>query len=234
MSVYSKSNLTSNEFWKEINAINNSKTVLPCSIDNANSPEQITKLWENHFNKVFNCLDKVQFNGKYHLNTSYNSLKVTNYDISDIINSLALNKSCGMDGIQAEHLKYSSTRLIPILSMCFTSFFVHGFLPKALMSVVLVPIIKNKAGNISSSKNYRPIALASVISKLLEKIVLNRIEHLLTTDYNQFGFKKHHGTDQCVYVLKEALHLYKSLNSCISICFLDASKAFDRVCHNKL
>ena len=95
-----------------------------------------------------------------------------------------------MDGIQAEHLKYSSTRLIPILSMCFTSFFVHGFLPNALMSVVLVPIIKNKAGNISSSKNYRPIALASVISKLLEKIVLNRIEYWLITDDNQFGFKK--------------------------------------------
>ena len=57
---------------------------------------------------------------------------------------------------------------------------------------------------------------------------------MLTTNHNQFGFKKHHGTDQCVYILKEALSHYKSLNSCISICFLDASKAFDRVCHQKL
>ena len=37
-----------------------------------------------------------------------------------------------------------------------------------------------------------------------------------------------------MYLLKEALNLYKSLNSCISICFLNASKAFDRVCHTKL
>ena len=78
------------------------------------------------------------------------------------------------------------------------------------------------------------IALASVLSKVIEYVILNRIENMLTTNHNQFGFKKHHGTDQCVYVLKEALSHYKSLNSCISICFLDASKAFDRVCHQKL
>ena len=115
--------------------------------------------------------------------------------------------------------------------MCFTGLFVHGFLPNALMTVVLIPIIKNKCGNISSKDNYRPIALASVVSKLLEVIVLNRLENILTTNANQFGFKKGHGTDQCIYVLKEVLNLYKSLNSCISVCFLDASKAFDRVNH---
>ena len=36
------SNLKSKDFWKEIKLINNSKTSLPCSIDNANSPEDIT------------------------------------------------------------------------------------------------------------------------------------------------------------------------------------------------
>ena len=102
------------------------------------------------------------------------------------------------------------------------------------MSIVLVPIIKNKAGNVNSKNNYCPIALASVLSKLIEYIMLNRMDDLLTTTYNQFGFKKYHGTDQCVYLLKEALSIYKSLNSCVSICFLDASKAFDRVCHDKL
>ena len=45
----------------------------------------------------------------------------------------------------------------------------------------------------------------------------------LTTNPNQFGFKKGHGTDQCIYVLKEVIQLYKSLNTCISVCFLDAS-----------
>ena len=150
------SNLKPNEFWKEIKSINNSKTALPCSIDNANNPKEITKLWEDHFHKIFNCLDKVTHNGTYSLNTSYNTVKVNNSEIYEVIKNLDINKSCGMDGIQAEHLKYSSSKLIPLLSMCFTSFFVHGFLPSSLMSVILVPIIKNKAGNVNSSENYRP------------------------------------------------------------------------------
>ena len=87
--------------------------------------------------------------------------------------------------------------------MCFSGLFVHSFLPSSLMSVVLIPIIKNKCGNINSKDNYRPIALASVVSKVLEKIILSRLENYVDTNANQFGFKKGHGTDQCIYVIKE-------------------------------
>ena len=67
-----------------------------------------------------------------------------------------------------------------------------------MLSVVLVPVIKDKAGKISSKDNYRPIALASVFSKMIEVIILARIEIFLDTNPNQFGFKKKHGTDQCI------------------------------------
>ena len=226
--------LNSNEFWKEISAINNSKTPLPVTVENANEPQAICKLWENHYQGIFNCLPKVGFDCNFPFSESHNSVKVTNSEMGDAINSLQDNKSCGLDGIYAEHIKYASGKLIPLLRMCFTGLFVHGFLPRSLMSVVLIPIIKNKCGNISSKDNYRPIALASVVSKLLEAIILNRSENYLTTNDNQFGFKKRHGTDQCIYILKEVLNLYKSLNSCLSVCFLDASKAFDRVNHSVL
>ena len=46
-----------------------------------------------------------------------------------------------MDGIYAEHLKHCSNLIILLLSMCFSSLFVHGFLPEAMISVVLVPML---------------------------------------------------------------------------------------------
>ena len=95
------------------------------------------------------------------------------------------------------------------------------------MSVVLVPIIKDKSGKINSKDNYRPIAIASTVSKLLEILLLERLSNYLLTSSHQFGFKAKHSTDACIYVLKEAVDFYVSQKSSVYLCFLDASKAFD-------
>ena len=50
-----------------------------------------------------------------------------------------------------------------------------------------------------------------MFSKLIELIILDRIEMYMDTNPNQFGFKKKHGTNQCIYVLKEVIDLYRSL-----------------------
>ena len=115
-----------------------------------------------------------------------------------------------------------------------TSFLVHGQLPNSLMSVVLVPIIKDKSGKINSKDNYRPIAIASTMSKLLEKLMVERLSNFLFTSSHQFGFKPKHSTDACIYVLKELIDRYVEQQSSVYLCFLDASKAFDRVNHFSL
>ena len=66
------------------------------------------------------------------------------------------------------------------------------------MSVVLVPVIKDKAGKTSSKDNYRSIALTSVFCKIIEVIILGRIEIVLDSNPNHFCFKKKHGTDHCI------------------------------------
>ena len=52
----------------------------------------------------------------------------------------------------------------------------HGELPDSMLSVVLVPVVKDKTGKISSLENYRQIALASVLAKVLEQIILDRLQ----------------------------------------------------------
>ena len=223
--------------WGEVSKINNCRVPLPTSIEDASGSDNIIKLWKNHFQNLFNCLNSTRtiVNNVNNLtNYDFNALKVTIDDIQNAIKRLDNNKTCGSDEIYAEHLKYSSEKLYPLLSICFTSLFVHGYLPDSLLTVILVPIIKNKAGNINSINNYRPIALASILSKIIEYIILDRIELQLATNANQYGFKRGHGTDQCIYVLKEIANLYTSRKGCVYACFLDASKAFDQVNHSIL
>ena len=141
------SNCNSKEFWKEIQSMNNSNTPLPDVIDSVSGATNILNVWKDHYSNLFNTLKKCKYDSdKYILQSSYQDIKVTNDEISFAISKLELNKACGLDQIYAEHLKYASDHLLTLLSMCITSMFTHGYLPDTLMSVVLVPIVKDKTG----------------------------------------------------------------------------------------
>ena len=152
-------------------------------------------------------------------------------DMQTLIRNLEFGKSADPDGICAEALKCAHDQLSVLLSLCFTLFLSHGHLPPKLIQTTIVPIIKNKCGNISSSNNYRPIALATIISKLLESILLKKCEEYLYTSTNQFGFKKAHGTELCIYTLREYIELYRKRSTTVFAKFLDAGKAFNRLDH---
>ena len=57
---------------------------------------------------------------------------------------------------------------------------------------------------------------------------------LLDTCPNQFGFKKRHSTDMCIYVLKEITEYFKSRSTSVFVTVLDAPKAYDKIDHWQL
>ena len=81
-------------------------------------------------------------------------------------------------------------------------------MPQACIETILVPMYKNNKSNIHDKNNYRPIALATVISKLFEHFIFQQISPFLTTSSNRFGFKRKHSTDQCVFLYKQAVSYY--------------------------
>ena len=193
-------------FWKEIKLMNNSNLSLPNVVDGITGSNNIVNMWKSHYEDLFNCLKKDKNVNDFCKTVDYEvDMEVSHSDIIQAIQDLKDSKSCGLDGIYAEHLKHWSNLIIPLLSMCFSSLFVHGCLPEAMISVVLVPIVKNKSASICSKSNYRPIALASIVSKVLEKLIYDRIAVYLNTCSNQFGFKAKHSTDMTIYALKEAV-----------------------------
>ena len=95
-----------------------------------------------------------------------------------------------------------------------------------IMKTAIVPILKNRQGDTSDKNNYRSIA---IVTAILEWCIMKLIEtHLLTSD-NQFGFKHQHGTDLCIFTVKSVIKYYNLCNRPVFTCFLDDSKADDRV-----
>ena len=108
---------------------------------------------------------------------------------------------------------------------------IHGYMPSGILETAIIPIIKNKKGDVTNSDNYRPIAITCVLSKIIELLILHKYSHMLTTTDNQFGFKEKHSTDMCVFAVQQMVDMYSSMNSPVYICYLDASKPFDRINH---
>ena len=136
--------------------------------------------------QLFNYLRYIDLQKiKYDVSYTYDII-VEVSEVENAMKHLNVNKTYVIDGIHAEHLKHCN--------IVFTYYVCNWiFLP-----VVLVPIIKDKCGQINIKYNYRPTVLASIISKSLENILLYRMLGVLSTVCNQVSFKKKHGTD--VYI----------------------------------
>ena len=199
-------------FWKEIKLMNKSKLFLPNGIDGVTGSNNIVNMWKSQYNDLFNCLAKYTTTNVLCQNVEYDlDVEVSHSEVINAIKELSDNTSCGLDGIHAEHLKHCCDIIIPLLSKFFTGLLVHGTLPESMIAVVLVPIVKTKPASICSKANYRPIALASIVSKIFEQLLYDRISYALTTCSNQFGFKTKHSTYMCIYAFKEAVLKYRSL-----------------------
>ena len=110
------------------------------------------------------------------------------------------------------HIAHS--RLPALLSTLVTSIVVHGHVPESMNESVIVPIIKDKNKRVNDKRNYRPICLSNICSKIIEVVLFNRMSIFLQSSPNQFGFKPKHGTELCVFAFKELLRFYKKTWFC--------------------
>ena len=104
--------------------MNCKKASLPTNIDGASGVEQITELWQKHYCEILNAVKS----GSYsvgHIDKQEDVI-VSPQEIFEIAMKLDNNKACGMEGISADHLKYASRNLYPLLAICFTGFLVHA------------------------------------------------------------------------------------------------------------
>ena len=103
-------------------------------------------------------------------NTQLQDVLVSVDEIFKVIGILKSNKS-DESGVSSEHLKFAMPVIAESLASFFTAILRHGCMPKCLCDCVLIPIPKS-CRLASSSENYRPIALPSSLSKLLEHLIL--------------------------------------------------------------
>ena len=98
--------------------------------------------------------------------------------VKKIITSLDSSKASGPDRIPVMVLKNCEPELSNILAELFNICLKESCCPDCWKVSSVVPVFKN-VGERSAARNYRPVTLLSVVSKIFEKLVNNRIvDHL--------------------------------------------------------
>ena len=120
--------------------------------------------------------------------------------IETALSRLKHGKACGPDDIASEHLSHAHSILIIHLRLLFYMMVTHGYVPEGFGLGVIVPLIKDRAGNINSLDSYRAISFTPIIAKLFESVVLELCGNALSSDELQFGFKR--GTQDAIFSLK--------------------------------
>ena len=106
-----------------------------------------------------------------------------------------------------------------------------GIFPDKLKIARVTPSFKK--GSDSELGNYRPISVLPCFSKILEKIMYNRLyKHLKEKDIlykKQFGFQEKHSTEHAILQLIDQVNNSFERNQFTLGIFIDLSKAFDTV-----
>lgn len=163
-------------------------------------------------------------------------LSITEAGILSLLLSLDTKTSSGPDNIPNAFLRRYAEWVSRYLLLIFTKSLKTCEVPQEWKIAKIIPI--HKSGDASNPSNFRPISLTCSAGKILEHLILKHIvtfvENHSLIDPNQHGFRSGLST---VTQLVETVHdlaLTIDKRGQVDIVFLDLSKAFDRVSHQKL
>ena len=160
-------------------------------------------------------------------------INVSESNVFKILQSFDVSKAMGCDGISPELLKQCSLSLYRPLHYLFSLSLSQSYLPLEWRTHLIKPVFKS--GDKNSIKNYRPISLLPVVSKVLEKLVYNRIVDFISSSISssQYAYGFHRGRS----TFQQLLVFFNTIFSSpfpIDVVYLDFRKGFDSVAHNEL
>ncbi|KAG7310128.1 hypothetical protein JYU34_004669 [Plutella xylostella] len=221
------------KFWKCTNKLN-LKPSLPASVEGKCEPKDIANRFKEHF-KVEPCVNKKACSNNTDLsNETRLRVRFSAKDVLHTIKHMTRGKSPGHDGLSIEHLQNAGAHLPRILCMFYNLCISHSYLPQDMIETIVVPVIKNKTGDISSISNYRPISLATIVAKVFDGLIEGQLSRYIKLHDAQFGFRPGLSTETAILALKHTVKYYTDRKTSVFACFLDLSKAFDLVSYDIL
>jgi len=155
----------------------------------------------------------------------------TKEEVENTIASMNNNKAPGTDGITGNIYKQVFNMVPTFVTALYNGCLKQGIFPTTWKEASIIPIIKPGQEKSAEVNKYRPISLLNYGGKVLEKLLINRINHhAYSTGYlnkNQYGFRPQTSSIDAVLALKEFVEDGFRTGEITIIVSLDVEGAFN-------
>ena len=155
--------------------------------------------------------------------------ELDNDELKNVINKINVRKSIGPDELDPRVIKNCQEQISKPLSIIINNIFETGDIPDELKIGKIIPIYKNKEKDLP--KNYRPITVLSVFTKIFEKILYNRLSNFMEKNKiinkKQYGFRNNYNTEKALCDSINKIKWQLDKGNIVMVTYFDLTKAFD-------
>jgi hypothetical protein len=156
--------------------------------------------------------------------------------IKKIIVELKNSKSCGVDNIDTYIIKLVVDEIFPAVTHIINLSIQQAVFPSLYKFAKVIPLLKKD--DPLEPKNYRPVAILCILSKVIERaIFIQVVEYMNINDLfhpNHHGFRAGHSTSTAMIQMYDSWVQAVDKGELTGVCMLDMSAAFDVVEHGIL
>ena len=148
------------------------------------------------------------------------------------------NKQCELDPCPMWLLKSLEAIVIPVITDIVNTSLSSATLPNSLKTAIVRPSLKEPALDSNEHNSFRPVSNLSILSKLIENVVYNRLtKHINENNLfgkNQSAYRKYHSTETALLKVQNDILLSLDQGKFVALVMVDVSAAFDTVEHHSL
>lgn len=196
-------------------------------------PIEVATELNKSFAKTATCLKSNWRNHSRNFSRNFYFYDISYNEVLNVIRSLKNKGTLDIYGISCKLVKRVGERLINPLVNIIQSVVEQATFPERAKYARVVPLYKiSRNYDIS---NFRPISCLPIFSKIIEKVITNRISNFSEKNNliyeHQYGYCLNRGTNDAMFRVTDQVYKHLNDHKLIGIIFLDLSKAFDTVNH---
>ena len=120
-------------------------------------------------------------------------------------------KSDSVFNISSDFYLNGQPELTSHLTRLLRLFFSHGHIPETILICTLLPLVKDKLGDITASSNYRAIAGGCLLLKLIDLVILLLEGEKLGFDVMQFAYQAKSSTTMCTWTVTSVIEHFNRM-----------------------